>query len=182
MKHIIILTAVVLLVVHGVRANDELARAGNPPAQRGDAKAESYYVKFGLEPYGTLAWQGVDGKARTGAGLNLVVPVAKGFAFVPFGESDNTQHSTIDRAGAGVRYIAPITGRLSLDAGLGGAYDFENQAFFARIPFGANFYAVKTDNVELGARLAYGFDISGSGKRGTADGRGFAGIVANFRF
>jgi hypothetical protein len=139
-------------------------------------------IELGLEPYGTVAWTGLDGQAVTGAGATLSAAITRGFSLTLSGESDNAQHSLVDRGVLGLRYSAAFGKRVTGDLGLGLGYDFERRGAFARIPIGLNFYAVKTKNADLGLRVAYALDVSGSAKRGTSDGRAFAGPVFNFRF
>lgn len=139
-------------------------------------------VNLGLETYGTVAWTGLDGRAVTGAGATLNAGITKNFSLTLSGESDNTAHSSVDRGVAGLRYTAHFGPRVSGDLGLGLGYDFEGRSVFARIPMGVNFYAWKSKNADLGLRVAYALDVSGSAKRGTSDGRAFAGPVFNLRF
>lgn len=139
-----------------------------------------------LEPYGTISWTGLEGEADLGAGVNLTLGITKNLSIVTFAEGDSTQDPSffdqIDRAGAGLRYTAWLGSRVSLDAGVAGAWDIQNSDFFLRLPLGANLYAVKTKNLSLGLRAQYAFDISGDGPNGTATGRAFIGPTASFRF
>lgn len=146
------------------------------------ATAREAVLAIGIEPYGTVSWLGLDGKARTGAGVTETVGITKGLSLTLSEEADNTAHSSIDRGVLGVRYTVPLGARVSLDAGIGLGYDFESRAAFARIPFGGTFYAVKKANFDLGVRAQYALDVSGSAKRGTSDGRAFVGPVFNLRF
>lgn len=135
-----------------------------------------------LEPYGTISWTGINGEAELGAGASLVFGITKNLSVVGFGEADNTENTFLDRFGAGLRYTAPLGSRVSLDAGVGGGYDTERQNFFVRLPVGANLYAYKSKNADLGLRVQYAFDIDGNGKHGSATGRLFAGPVLNVKF
>lgn len=139
-------------------------------------------LSAGLEPYVGLNWQGVDGKARSFAGTTLKADITKNLSLTLSGESENTAHSAVDRGVLGLRYTAPLGKRVSLDAGIGLGYDFEGRNAFARIPFGANLYAVKEKNFDLGLRAQYALDVSGNAKRGTASGSVFVGPVLNLRF
>lgn len=136
----------------------------------------------GLEPYGTVSWTGLNGSPEIGAGANLTFGLTKNLALVSFGESDNTTGGFVDRFGLGLRYTAQLGTRVSLDAGVAGAYDLEAEHFFLRLPLGANLYAYKSANADVGLRVQYAFDISGDGPNGAATGRLFAGPVVNLRF
>jgi hypothetical protein len=148
--------------------------------------AESTGPTIGLEPYGTLSWTGLEGEADLGAGLAATLGITKNLSIVAFAEGDTTSDPNffdqIDRAGAGLRYTAPLGKHFSLDAGVAGAWNIENSAFFLRLPLGANLYAVRTKDVTLGLRAQYAFDISGSGANGTAAGRAFVGPVLTYSF
>ena len=139
-----------------------------------------------LEPYGTISWTGLDGEADLGAGVNAVIGITKGLSVVAFAEGDSLDDPNfidqIDRAGAGLRYTIELNKRLTLDAGVAGAWDIQNSAFFIRLPLGATAYAIKEKNYDVGLRLQYAFDISGNGPNGTSAGRAFAGPVFNLRF
>lgn len=136
----------------------------------------------GFEPYGIVSWTGINGASDLGAGANVTFALNKNLSLVTFGESDNLNGGLVDRFGGGLRYTATLGKSVSLDAGVGGAYDFEGQNFFLRLPLGANFYALKSANVDAGLRVQYAFDLDGDGKNGTATGRLFAGPVLNVRF
>lgn len=139
-------------------------------------------LAIGLEPYAIRSWTGINGAAETGAGANLTLGITRNLSVVGFGESDNTDGDLVDRFGAGLRYTAAIGKNVSLDAGAAGAYDLDGERFFLRLPLGANLYALKTKNADLGLRVQYAFDIGGDGKNGSATGRLFAGPVINLRF
>lgn len=143
-------------------------------------------LAIGLEPYGSMSWRALDGKPDLGAGLGLNVPITKNLSLTVFGEGDSTKDPSfidqIDRAGAGVRYTAWLGSRVSLDGGIQGAYDIQNSSVFLRLPLGASAYAIKKENFDLGLRLQYAFDISGSGPNGTSTGRAFVGPVFNLKF
>jgi hypothetical protein len=140
----------------------------------------------GLEPYGTVSWTGLDGESDLGAGLAATVGITKNLTLTAFAEGDSTDNPNffdqIARAGAGLRYTAWLGSRVSLDAGVQGAYDIQYEHVFIRLPLGANLYAIKEPNYDLGIRVQYAFDISGSGPNGTSTGRAFAGPVFNLRF
>ena len=171
-------------IVHILRsAEPDLARVGNAALHQGDAKATASWISDAtLEPYGTVAWRGIVNKGILGAGANIAFSLNKNLALIGFGESDNTQHSTIDRAGIGIRYTAYASKKLSLDGGVNGAYDLEGKFSFIRLPLGVTFHLVHTEYLDIGLRGAYAFDISGNGKHGTADGRAFIGPVATLQF
>lgn len=137
---------------------------------------------IGLEPYGTISWAGIDGQADLGAGANLRLGITKNLSVVGFGESDDYDGLTVERLGAGLRYTANLGNRVSLDAGVGGAYDIANDRAFLRLPLGANLYAVKGKDIDAGLRVQYAFDITSRGHNGTSTGRLFAGPVLNLRF
>jgi hypothetical protein len=139
-------------------------------------------LDIGLEPYAIHSWTGLNGAAETGAGANLVLGITKNLSVVGFGESDNTDGAFVDRFGAGLRYTANLGTKFSLDAGAAGAYDLDGERFFLRLPLGANLYALKTKNADVGLRVQYAFDIGGDGKNGSATGRLVAGPVINLRF
>lgn len=149
-----------------------------------DEKAGTLAV--GLEPYGTISWTGLEGSPELGAGLGATVGITKDLSITAFAEGDSLDDPNffdqIDRAGAGLRYTAWLGSKVSLDGGVEGAWDIQNSVFFLRLPLGANLYALKTKNVDLGLRAQYAFDISGHGPNGTATGRAFAGPVLNLRF
>lgn len=136
----------------------------------------------GFEPYGIVSWTGINGHPDLGAGANLTLGLTKNLTLVTFGESDNVTGGFVDRFGAGLRYTATLGSRVSLDGGVAGAYDLEGEHFFLRLPLGANLYAYKSANADVGLRVQYAFDISGNGKNGAATGRLFAGPVVNLRF
>lgn len=148
--------------------------------------SEAPKASIGLEPYGTISWTGLDGASDLGAGVNALVGISKGLSIVGFAEGDSLDDPNfidqIDRAGAGLRYTIELNKRLTLDAGVAGAWDIQNSAFFLRLPLGATAYAIKEKNYDVGLRLQYAFDISGSGPNGTSTGRAFAGPVFNLRF
>lgn len=194
-KKIITLTAVAALALPVLAAETnkvatpEPNKASQKYEKRVDAKekatAKSTAISIAdatLEPYGTVSWTGLDGKAVLGAGANVAFSLNKNLALVGFGESDNTQHSTIDRAGIGLRYTAYAGTRLSLDGGVAGAYDCEGNSAFLRLPLGATVHLAKTEYFDLGIRAGYAFDISGNGKHGSADGRAFIGPVLTYKF
>lgn len=145
-------------------------------------KSKAAEFSPGLEPYGILSWTGLNGEAELGAGANLTFGLTKNLALVGFGEADNTEQTFVDRFGLGLRYTAQLGTRVSLDAGVAGAYDLERETFFLRLPLGANFYAYKSKTADVGLRVQYAFDISGDGPNGAATGRLFAGPVVNLRF
>lgn len=135
-----------------------------------------------LEPYGTVSWQGLDGKARYGAGANVATHLTKNISLWGFGESDNTEHSVVDRGGIGLRYEAAFGKRIHGDAGIAYAYNFEDNFSFIRLPLGLTADVLQSKYVSLGLRAAYAFDISGNGKHGAADGRAFLGPVATLKW
>ena len=137
---------------------------------------------LGLEPYGLISWTGLNGAAELGAGANLTLAITKNLTLVSFAEADDTKGTLVERFGGGLRYTAWLGSKVSLDAGVAGAYDLTKDNFFLRLPLGATFYAVKTKQIDLALRVAYAFDLDGDGKHGTATGRGFAGPVFNYRF
>lgn len=139
-------------------------------------------LTIGLEPYGTISWAGIDGQRELGAGANLTMGITKNLSVVGFGEGDNTDGLLVERIGAGLRYTAALGSKVSLDAGAAGAYDTSTEKTFLRLPLGANLYALKTKNADVGLRVQYAFDIGGDGKNGSATGRLFAGPVFNLRF
>lgn len=143
-------------------------------------------LTVGLEPYGTMSWTGLNGESDLGAGLGATVGITKNLSLTAFAEGDSLDNPNfldqIARAGAGLRYTAWLGTRVSLDAGVQGAYDIQHENVFLRLPLGANLYAIKKPNYDLGIRLQYAFDISGSGPNGTSTGRAFAGPVFNLRF
>lgn len=154
-------------------------------------QSDAWFSDATLEPYGTVSWTGVDGRARLGAGANVVAHITKGFSLWGFGESDNTQHSTIDRAGLGLRYEGNIGKRVKGDAGVAFGYDIEgvstsrgntDQFAFLRLPIGLTVSVLQSKNFDAGLRVAYAFDISGNGKTGTATGRAFLGPVATIKW
>jgi hypothetical protein len=136
----------------------------------------------GFEPYGSVSWTGINGAADLGVGANLTFALTKSLSLVTFGEADNTTGGFVDRFGAGLRYTAQLGKSVSLDAGVAGAYDLEQEHFFLRLPLGANLYAFKSKSADVGMRVQYAFDISGDGPNGSATGRLFAGPVVNLRF
>lgn len=143
-------------------------------------------LAIGLEPYGTISWQGINGESDLGAGVSLVAGVTKNLSIVVFAEGDSVQGGNffddIARSGAGLRYTAWLGSRISLDGGVAGAYDIHNENFFLRLPLGASAFVIKEKNYDLGIRLQYAFDISGDGPNGSSTGRAFAGPVFNLRF
>lgn len=146
----------------------------------------AFSASVGLEPYGTMAWTGLEGESDLGAGVSAVIGISKGLSIVAFAEGDSLDDPNffdqIDRAGAGLRYTIELNKRLTLDAGVAGAWDIQNSSFFLRLPLGATAYAIKEKNYDVGLRVQYAFDISGSGPNGTSTGRAFVGPVCNFRF
>ena len=146
------------------------------------ADSRAWLADATLEPYGTVAWNGLNGSARYGAGANVVTHITKGFSLCGFGESDNTAHSVIDRGGVGLRYEGHLGKHVKGDAGVAGAYDFEGNQFFVRLPVGLTLNVIESKKFEAGLRAAYAFDISGDGKHGTADGRAFIGPTATLRW
>ncbi len=156
-----------------------------PSSLLSDGKLDERYtpaLRLGLEPYGLISWTGLNGSAELGAGASLVVGLTKNLAVVGFGEGDNTDGILIERFGGGLRYTAALGPRVSLDAGVAGAYDQTAQTFFLRLPLGASFYALQTKRADLGLRVQYAFDISGDGPNGASTGRLFLGPVLNARF
>jgi hypothetical protein len=139
-------------------------------------------LAIGLEPYGTISWAGIDGQSELGAGANITLGITKNLSVVGFGEGDNTDGLLVERFGAGLRYTAALGSKVSLDAGVAGAYDTIMEKVFLRLPLGANLYALKTKNADAGLRVQYAFDIGGDGRNGSATGRLFAGPVINLRF
>lgn len=139
-------------------------------------------LQLGAEPYGLISWTGLNGEAELGAGLNLTATITKNLSLVSFAEADDVDNLFIERAGLGLRYTAWLGKKASLDAGVAGAYDLEHANFFLRLPLGANLYAWKSKNADLGLRAQYAFDLDGNGKTGTATGRFFAGPFFNYRW
>ena len=148
-------------------------------------KVDSHFVWLAdatLEPYGTVGWQGLNGAARYGAGANLVTHITKGFSLWGFGESDNTEHSVVDRGGIGLRYEGNLGKHVKGDAGIAGSYDFERNNAFVRLPVGLTINVIQSKSFEAGLRAAYAFDISGDGKHGSAEGRAFIGPTATLKW
>ncbi len=139
-------------------------------------------LSVGVETYGTVGWTGINGEPETGLGATLLVGITKNVALTFSGESDDSDHSFVDRAVLGIRYTVPFGTRVTADLGLGLGGDFEREHLFARIPAGLNFYALRTKSVDLGVRASYALDVTGTAQRGTATGRAFLGPVFNFRF
>jgi hypothetical protein len=135
-----------------------------------------------LEPYGMIGWQGLNGEARLGAGANIVTHITRGLSLWGFGESENTAHSVIDRAGLGLRFEGSFGPHIRGDAGVAGAYDLEHEKVFVRLPVGLTFLLLKSKSFEGGLRLAYAFDISGAGENGTAHGRAFIGPTGTIKW
>lgn len=145
-------------------------------------EAEPTKTAIGLEPYGIISWTGLNGSSELGAGANLTFGITKNLTLVGFGEADNVHDEFIERFGGGLRYTAWLGKRVSLDATVAGGYDVTDPHFFVRLQPGVNFHIYQSDSVDLGVRGAYGFDIDGNGKDGTATGRGFFGPVLNAKF
>jgi len=147
-----------------------------------EVKSRAWRADVSIEPYATVAWEGINGEGTGGAGANVVTHINKTFSLWGFGESDDTEHSFIDRFGGGIRAEAKLGKRIRFDAGIGGGYDSEREAAFIRIPFGITAYVVQSKHVDLGPRLSYAFDISPSGTHGSVDGRLFGGVVCDIKF
>jgi hypothetical protein len=139
-------------------------------------------LTLGLEPYASISWTGLDGESEIGGGVNGVVGITKNLSVVGFAEADDLDNTLVERFGAGLRYTAWLGSNVSLDAGGSVGHDLFNDVTFIRLPLGANLYAIKTKNANLGLRVSYAFDISGGTKHGVATGRGFAGVVAGLSF
>lgn len=150
------------------------------------SKARGEDIAIGLEPYGTIGWTGIDGESELGAGVGSTFGITKNLSLTAFAEGDSLDNprffDQIARAGAGLRYTAWLGTKVSLDGGIQGAYDIHSDSVFIRLPLGANAYAIKEKNYDLGLRLQYAFDISGDGPNGASTGRAFAGPVFNLRF
>jgi len=163
---------------------EELTAAPKAKAPTRDEKANPFLADVSLEPYGTVSWSGLDGRAVTGAGANVVAHLTGYLSLWGFGESDNTAHAVIDRAGGGLRLEAPVGPRVRLNAGIGLGYDIEGASsanhgtdlsVFCRVPLGASVNLLKSKYVSGDIFVAYAFDVSGNGKAGAAFGRFFAG-------
>jgi hypothetical protein len=119
-------------------------------------------IEASLEPYGTVAWAGLNGQSDLGAGAAVVLPLGfRGLSLVGFGEGDNKEGLLVERLGAGLRYTAYIGKVISLDGGVAGGYDLEDPHLFIRLPLGANFTFIRTKNLDVSLRVQYAFDVSG---------------------
>ncbi len=167
--------------LYGAQAQDTTIKAFKAtPDELPSGKA--WLANASLEPYGTVAWQGLNGAARYGAGANVVMHINDSFSLWGFGESDNTEHSVVDRGGIGLRYEGNLGKHVKGDAGIAGGYGFEQNVAFVRLPVGLSLNVLKSKNFEAGLRAAYAFDISGNGKHGAADGRAFIGPTATLKW
>ena len=193
------LISVVISLVIGVACyasdcQDQMVKSGTKAVQEclaledhgvisGKEDSANSPTAISLEPYMLINWTGINGKSDIGSGFNAVFGLSPNLSIVGFAEANDSKDVLVERFGAGLRYTAYLNQRLSLDGGVAGAYDLERDHVFLRLPLGGNFYIVKKNNFDLGARLQYAFDISGSGKRGqgTADGSAFLGLVLNVR-
>jgi len=145
-------------------------------------ETRTWMNSISLEPYGTVSWLGLNGKAVTGAGATITTDISKSLALFFSAESDNTQHSTADRGVFGIRLESFLTSRVRLDAGAGIGHDFESDNNFLRIPFGLTGYVIDTKSYDIGVRAGYAFDISGGHNTGRADGRAYLGLVGTYKW
>lgn len=179
-----IIALTLLLAISGQSAPPPVpvAKPAPAPAPAPAAPSQTWLNSVSLEPYGTVSWLGLNGKAVTGAGANVVTDISKNLALFLSLESDNTQHSTADRGVFGLRLESFLTSRVRLDAGLGLGHDFEADSNFLRIPFGLTGYVIDTESYDIGVRAGYAFDITGGHNRGRADGRAFLGLVGTLKW
>jgi len=128
----------------------------------------SYLSDISVSPYGTVAFNRFDGKARTGAGVELAIGASRTVSLVAFGESDNVDHYLVDRAGLGLRVTGSLGPRFHPFAGLLGGYKFDNienpsEPWFLRPQFGVGIDLAKYHGWEIQLKAAWGLDVTTDG-------------------
>lgn len=162
MKYIIslLLTVVGIQIVAGAETKTKTMTTTETKVTI-DQEKKPVGIESKLEPYGTVSWTGLDGKAEIGAGVAGVINIYQtGLSLVAFGEGDHEKGLLVERLGGGLRYNAYLGKYLSLDAGVSGGYDLEDPHFFLRLPLGANITFYRSKNVDASIRAQYAFDIS----------------------
>lgn len=130
----------------------------------------SYFADLSVSPYATVAFPRFDGKARTGAGVELGVGASRTVSFVAFGEGDKVQHSFVDRAGLGFRVTGNLGPRFHPFTGLFGGYAFDetvgadsSEPWFFRPQFGVGIDLYKSRSFNVQAKAAWGLDVTTDG-------------------
>jgi len=128
----------------------------------------SYLSDISVSPYGTVAFNRFDGKARTGAGVELAIGASRTVSLVAFGESDNVNHYLVDRAGLGLRVTGSLGPRFHPFAGLLGGYKFDNienpsEPWFLRPQFGVGIDLANYRGWEIQLKAAWGLDVTTDG-------------------
>jgi hypothetical protein len=141
----------------------------------GEPKAEvkgSYLSDISISPYGTVAFENFDGKARTGAGMELALGASRTVSFVGFGESDNVADSFVDRAGIGLRVTGSLGPRFHPFAGLLGGYIFDestelqqrgSEPWFLRPQFGVGIDLASYRGWTTSLKASWGLDVTMDG-------------------
>jgi hypothetical protein len=128
----------------------------------------SYLSDISVSPYGTVAFDRFDGKARTGAGAELSIGASRTVSLVVFGESDNVDHF-FDRAGLGLRVTGSLGPRFHPFAGLLGGYVFDSvsteasEPWFLRRQFGLGIDLVRYEGWLVQLKASWGLDVTTDG-------------------
>lgn len=168
-------------------------RAGTEAQLPVTTAAESWVNRVSVSPYATVAFADFDGDQVGGAGLEVGVGISRAVSLVGFGESDDTEHEFIDRAGLGLRVTGRVTKALSVFGQMSGGFAFDESPsvgqdespsvgqdeWFLRPEFGATVDFWRKGNAHVGAEASWGMDVGLDGR--TAQ-RLRGGLVAGTSF
>lgn len=146
---------------------------------------ESMINGISVSPYYTVGFADFNGKATSGAGLDVGLNLSKTVQVVSFAESDNADGSLVDRFGLGVQLTGKLGKWLKPFARLSAGYSFEGSSgleedrIFLRPQFGAilDMWKYKAWHASLTASWALDVDTEGNAAQ-----RIFGGIVLGTSF
>lgn len=145
---------------------------------------KSAFSSLSVSPYYTLGLHDFDGNAKSGVGLEAALPLSKSVSFVTFGEADNNDGSTFDRAGAGLQFTGKLGklrpfGRMSAGYAFEGSGSLDESSFFLRPQFGADLPFYRSGGFEAGLTASWALDVD---LNGNATQRLFGGVGLKWAF
>lgn len=138
-----------------------------------------------VSPYYTIGFQKFDESAKAGVGLDIGLNLSKTVQAVTFLESDDPEHSFVDRFGLGLQMTGKLGRWLKPYARLSGGHVFDSSgglaqdSFFLRPEFGGILDIWRRGNWHVSIDASWGLDVD---TRGNADQRLKAGLVLGTSF
>lgn len=149
------------------------------------AESPSMVNGLSVSPYYTVGFENFDGKATSGAGVDIGLNLSKTVQAVSFMEADDTTGSSVDRFGLGLqltgklgKWLRPY-GRLSLAYAFDSHSSIQDDAIFLRPEFGVILDVWKKGNWHVGIESGWGLDVD---TEGHAEQRFKAGVVVGTSF